>query len=745
MTRLNWLYRSLHFYRLVWLTAATGLVLTCALLVGHFQMQKHADQSRLQQITQQLATRLEQRIQIHTEILRGLQGTLLTSSHMERQTFNAVLEHQNILIRQGGFTAVALVQPVSPPDLPQFLASVHKGQPLHEAYQTFAMHPVTRQEKHQLLDYLYPVNTTTQPLLGYDLASSADALASIHYVQEEQRCVTTETEQASMLPGQPLTFMLICPATSKEHPRVSDTGLPPPSAVIMFYRVDQLMATMEPGLLREIGRLRLIDRNGIRTPQAYARSRVLADKTLSALPTSHIVTQTISLPGRQWQLETSSNTALLKATTNLTLLYIALVQCGMTLALCWLLWSHARKQKQIQQQIEQTSLDINQLEQQRQLLAFLVNSSLDLIVVRAPSGQVLYANPAAQSVFAGALQAQGAAPNHLLAQAELDPLQVPIFLETAYRSPDGSEHHYDVSIRPVFNELNAYVGNALLARDITTRYNLSRELHCSRDRLADLLDLSSDWFWEQDTEGRITHVSGGFFHMHEVNTDFFIGKTRWELASSQSKDTDWSVYQGYIERREAFRDFTYTVETGNHESFCVAISGKPVYDARGVFTGYRGIGRDITPVQRSQEALINEKRRIISTLESISDGVITADLHGQVDYINPVATALTGWEFEEAVGQPIERVMQVVEPDSRLPLTALIRQALFVGQSPKEFRCSILLNRFGMNLLVQEAAACIRDHQGQITGGVVVFRDQTNWSSRLGGLKPLRADQSPLP
>ncbi|HWR89926.1 MAG TPA: PAS domain S-box protein, partial [Dissulfurispiraceae bacterium] len=68
-------------------------------------------------------------------------------------------------------------------------------------------------------------------------------------------------------------------------------------------------------------------------------------------------------------------------------------------------------------------------------------------------------------------------------------------------------------------------------------------------------------------------------------------------------------------------------------------------------------------LQRAQESLHNseqelaaEKERLLVTLRSIGDGVITTDTQGKVLLLNVVAEAMTGWTEQEALGRPLSDV-----------------------------------------------------------------------------------------
>jgi diguanylate cyclase (GGDEF)-like protein/PAS domain S-box-containing protein len=123
------------------------------------------------------------------------------------------------------------------------------------------------------------------------------------------------------------------------------------------------------------------------------------------------------------------------------------------------------------------------------------------------------------------------------------------------------------------------------------------------------------------------------------------------------------------------------------------------------------------------EALFEEKERARVTLNSIGDAVICTDITGKVTYLNAAGEALTGWSRDEAAGCPVETVFRVVEAGTREaapnPLAVAIRQDKTVGLPPN----CLLIRRNGTEVAIEDSAAPIHDHRGQVTGAVVVFHD----------------------
>ena len=126
---------------------------------------------------------------------------------------------------------------------------------------------------------------------------------------------------------------------------------------------------------------------------------------------------------------------------------------------------------------------------------------------------------------------------------------------------------------------------------------------------------------------------------------------------------------------------------------------------------------------RLMSVLEKEKERAQITLESIGDAVITADADGTVDYLNPVAEQLTGWELREAVGQSVADVFHVVHEDTRKPIENPILRTVREGRAVTLTDSSVLIDRGGKEIAIQESAAPIRDRDGKLTGAVMVFHD----------------------
>ncbi len=114
---------------------------------------------------------------------------------------------------------------------------------------------------------------------------------------------------------------------------------------------------------------------------------------------------------------------------------------------------------------------------------------------------------------------------------------------------------------------------------------------------------------------------------------------------------------------------------------------------------------------------------LVQTLASIGDGVIATDANGRIEFMNAVAEDLTGWSSKEAVGKPSEAVFEIIEENSGERADNPVERALGKERTAFFEQHTVLRARDGRMWPIDDSASPIRDHAGNITGVVMVFRE----------------------
>jgi diguanylate cyclase (GGDEF)-like protein/PAS domain S-box-containing protein len=166
--------------------------------------------------------------------------------------------------------------------------------------------------------------------------------------------------------------------------------------------------------------------------------------------------------------------------------------------------------------------------------------------------------------------------------------------------PDGSTRWMrgnSITVREPNGDLVSY--GAL--SDITERKEAQDRLQESEARFRSLTDLSSDWYWETDEHFRFTNFVGYRDGKSILTQEDSLGKTRWELGAMNLSDEDWEAHRRVLAAHQPFRDLELQRLDALGKVYWVAVSGTPIFDEKGRFRGYRGIGRDISKRKHAED------------------------------------------------------------------------------------------------------------------------------------------------
>jgi PAS domain S-box-containing protein len=156
--------------------------------------------------------------------------------------------------------------------------------------------------------------------------------------------------------------------------------------------------------------------------------------------------------------------------------------------------------------------------------------------------------------------------------------------------------HNMLEVRLLYKKLENY--NKVLEQTVLER---TAELRISEARFRRLTELSSDWYWEQDENGHFTKISGPVQEMLGIQGNGKLGKAGKDPSKDSGKDqgprwneTEREILEANIAARRPFLDFVYSRTNPDGSRQYLMVSGEPMFDPTGRFTGYRGIGKDVT-------------------------------------------------------------------------------------------------------------------------------------------------------
>ncbi len=174
------------------------------------------------------------------------------------------------------------------------------------------------------------------------------------------------------------------------------------------------------------------------------------------------------------------------------------------------------------------------------------------------------------------------------------------------------------------------------------------------------LDFAEDAMYLVDLDDRLVRGNRKFFEFIGRPAEECLGQPIMLLIHGAHEQQPCPVCTARLERRDA----VFVKESNdpmNRLGRPIELIVKTRRDAHGEPVGVLMVLRDLSRQRQTEEAILESRERLMVTLESMGEAVITTDVSGVVQYLNPVAQHLTGWSNTDAPGRPLAEVFRITE------------------------------------------------------------------------------------
>ncbi len=172
----------------------------------------------------------------------------------------------------------------------------------------------------------------------------------------------------------------------------------------------------------------------------------------------------------------------------------------------------------------------------------------------------------------------------------------------------------EYQISPWKDAAGAIIGAVIRVQDRTAQRQAEEELAVTQQRLTDFASATSDWLWEMDSELRFVWISRELERFFNLDRRDMYGRQREATPANEEESQAWRAHNELLAKRKPFRDFEYRVNTNSGQRWA-RVSGVPVFDEQGVFTGYRGASSDITQIKTIEFQAQQAESRLIRAMD----------------------------------------------------------------------------------------------------------------------------------
>ncbi len=165
--------------------------------------------------------------------------------------------------------------------------------------------------------------------------------------------------------------------------------------------------------------------------------------------------------------------------------------------------------------------------------------------------------------------------------------------------------------------------------------------------MRDIVYSVGDWVWEVDENGKYIYSSSKGQDFLGHTSEEIIGKTPFDFMPPDEAKRVGMIFVDIVTAKAPIKDLENWNLRKNGEKICLLTNGVPILDEKGNLKGYRGVGKDISELKRKEENI----RKLSRAVEQSHASIVITNFQGEIEYVNPKFTRLTGYSIEEVKGK----------------------------------------------------------------------------------------------
>ena len=257
-------------------------------------------------------------------------------------------------------------------------------------------------------------------------------------------------------------------------------------------------------------------------------------------------------------------------------------------------------------------------------------------------------------------------------------------------------------------------------KDITDRKKYESDLKNSEEKLRRLFDRVRHGLFISSKEGKFLECNQALLDMmgYTDKEEFLKIDIARDLYVNPK---DREIFMERTERDGFVKDMEVEFRKRNGDNITILLTGHPIKNEKGEIIGYEGINLDITERKRIEDELREANEFFTNLIKSSVDGIIAANMQGNIFIFNKGAEALSGYKADEVIGKV--HITQIYPEGIAKEIMKRLRSPDYGGVGkllPTQFN---VVNKEGEEIPIQISAALIYNRAGQEVASVGIFTD----------------------
>lgn len=259
--------------------------------------------------------------------------------------------------------------------------------------------------------------------------------------------------------------------------------------------------------------------------------------------------------------------------------------------------------------------------------------------------------------------------------------------------------------------------------DITALKHSNEQNRLLMERITIANEAGGIGVWEWNIDDNDLSWDRRMYEMFELSSDETPTDRYWlGCVIAEDRDKAEQALKRSIKLREPL-DLEYRIQSSTGIRYIHTQANRILRDD-GRIERILGISQDVTEVRALNEALFQEKERMLITLDSIGEAVISTNQEMLVTFMNPVAEQMSGWSQERAAGVHISKILHITHGSKGPEIENLLLSKLPEVKVTPDFEQDLVLHSPGGDQFdIHYSITPLNTIEGRIIGCVMVIHD----------------------